>query len=107
MHGTYSLDSDHQQCLGDESRPTALERQVQTLTAAVECLIKQNQDLEEQLQQKNTAIGTQEENQEGISVERRDREGSKGSNAPSRPEREDMSCPFVADMASPHIVAEM
>ena len=34
---------------GDEQRPTALERQVQTLTAAVERLTKQNQDLEEQL----------------------------------------------------------
>ena len=34
---------------GDEPRPTTLERQVQTLTTAVEYLIKQNQDLEEQL----------------------------------------------------------
>ena len=33
----------------DESLPTALERQVQTLVAAVECITKQNQDLEEQL----------------------------------------------------------
>ena len=30
----------------DELRPTALERQVQTLIAAVECLTKQNQVLE-------------------------------------------------------------
>ena len=37
---------------GDEPRPIALERQVQTLTTAVECLIKQNQVLEEQLRQK-------------------------------------------------------
>ena len=36
---------------GDEPlRPTALERQVQTLAAAVERLTKQNHDLEEQLQ---------------------------------------------------------
>ena len=34
---------------GDEQRPTALKRKVQTLTAAVERLTKQNQDLEEQL----------------------------------------------------------
>ena len=34
---------------GDELRPTALERQVQTLTAAVERLTKQNEILEEQL----------------------------------------------------------
>ena len=71
---------------GDEPRPIALERQVQTLTAAVGRLTKQNQDLEEQLRQKNTAMGTQEEDQEGINAERRDREGSKGSNASSRPE---------------------
>ena len=32
---------------GDEPRPTALERQVQTLTAVVERLTKQNNDLEE------------------------------------------------------------
>ena len=35
---------------GDEPpRPTALERQVQTLAVAVERLTKQNHDLEEQL----------------------------------------------------------
>ena len=31
----------------------------------------------------------------------------KGSNAPSRPERQDISRPSVADTAPPHIVAEM
>ena len=36
----------------DESRPIALEKQVQILTAAVERLTKQNQVLEEQLHQK-------------------------------------------------------
>ena len=70
---------------GDESRPTALERQVQTLIAAVERLIKQNHDLEEQLRQKNATMGTQKENQEGNSAERRDQVGPKGSNAPSSP----------------------
>ena len=34
---------------GDELRPTTLERQVQTLTTAIERLTKQNHDLEEQL----------------------------------------------------------
>ena len=34
---------------GDELQLTALERQVQTLTAIVERLTKQNHDLEEQL----------------------------------------------------------
>ena len=49
---------------GDEPpRPTALERQVQTLAAAVERLTKQNHDLEEQLRQKNPGHNGQEENQ--------------------------------------------
>ena len=56
---------------GDELRPTTLERQVQTLTAAVERLTKQNHDWKEQLRQKNTAMDTQEENQEGTNAERR------------------------------------
>ena len=48
---------------GDEpQRPTALERQVQTLTAAVERLTKRNHDLEEQLRQKNPGHNGQEEN---------------------------------------------
>ena len=56
---------------GDEpQRPTALERQVQTLAAAVERLTKWNHDLEEQLRQKNSGHNGQEENQ-GDSSERR------------------------------------
>ena len=48
---------------GDEPpRPTALERQVQTLAAAVEHLTKQNHDLEEQLRQKDPGRNGQEEN---------------------------------------------
>ena len=46
---------------GDEPRPIALERQVQTLTAVMECLTKQNHDLEEQLRQRNAGHNTQEE----------------------------------------------
>ena len=92
---------------GDELQPTTLERQVQTLTTAVERLTKQNQDLEEQLRQKNAMIGTQKEDQEGTSAERRDREGPEGSNTPSRLERQDMSCPSTTDTASPYIVAKM
>ena len=49
---------------GDELRTTALERQVQTFVAVVECLTKQNHDLEEQLRQKNASLNTQEEDQE-------------------------------------------
>ena len=44
-------------------RSTALERQVQTLMAVVERLIKQNHDLEEQLRQRDTRHNVQEENQ--------------------------------------------
>ena len=83
---------------GDEPCLTALERQVQTRTAAVECLTKQNQVLEEQLRQK-AANGTQEEDQEGASVEQRDQEGPEGSNALSRPERQNMSLPSLKDVA--------
>ena len=69
---------------GDETRATALERQVQTLAAAVECLTRQNHDLEEQLRQKNAGHSTQEQDQEGTSADRREREGPEGSNASSR-----------------------
>ena len=83
---------------GDEPRSTALERQVQTLTTAVERLTKQNQVLEEQLCQK-VANDTQEEDQEGANTEWRDQEGPAGSNAPSRPERQNMSLPSLMDFA--------
>ena len=69
----------------DEPKPTALEKQVQILIAAVERLTKQNQVLEEQLHRKtgnNIA-----EDLEDSSAERHDREGPKGSNAPSRQDR--------------------
>ena len=92
---------------GDEPRPTALERQVQTLTLAVERLTKQNHDLEEQLHQKNTAMDTQKEDQEGTSTKRRNQEGPEGSNTPSRPERQDTSRPSITDTIPPYIVIEM
>ena len=48
---------------GDElPRSTALERQVQTLMAAVERLTKQNHDLKEQLRQRDAGHDFQEEN---------------------------------------------
>ena len=92
---------------GDEPCPIALERQIQTLTAAVEHLIQQNHDLEEQLRRKNTGHNTQQENEESTNAERRDQEGLEGSNTSSRPERQDMSRPSITDMAPPHIVAKM
>lgn len=92
---------------GDKPRPIAMEMQVQTLTAVVERLTKQNQDLEEQLRQKNATMGTQEEDQEGTGAEQRNQEGSEGSNAPSRLKRQDMSRPSITDTTPPHIVAEM
>ena len=68
---------------------------------------KQNHDLEEQLRQKNAMLNTQEEDQEGTSIERRNQEGPEGRNAPSRQERQDTSRPSAADIVLPHMVAEM
>ena len=56
---------------GDEPCTIALERQVQTLAAVVEWLTMQNHHLEEQLRGKNTTLDTQEEDQEGTKIERR------------------------------------
>ena len=65
----------------DEPQPTTLEKQVQVLTAAVECHTRQNQVLEEQLYRK--AGNNITEDLEDSSAERQNREGPKGSNAPS------------------------
>ena len=46
---------------GDEPYTATPERQVQTLVVVVECLTKQNHDLEEELCQKNIGLNTQEE----------------------------------------------
>ena len=86
---------------GDEPCTTTLERQVKTLTAAVKRLTKQNHDLEEQLRQKNAALNTQEEDQEGTNAERRNQEGPEGSNAPSRQEQQDTSRPSSTDTTPP------
>ena len=51
-------------------------------------------------------MDTQEEDQEGTSAEKRNQEGPKISNAPSRPKRQDTCCPSVTDTV-PLIVAEM
>ena len=92
---------------GDKLRATALERQVQTHTVIVERLTKQNHDLGEQLRQKNAALNTQEEDQEGTSAERRNQEGLERSNAPSKQDRQDTSRPFGAETTPLQIVAEM
>ena len=57
---------------GDEPYTATPERQVQTLVVVVECLTKQNHDLEEQLRQRTAGHNTQEKDQEGTSVERKD-----------------------------------
>ena len=69
----------------EEPPMTALEKQVKTLATVVECLTKQNRDLEEQLRQKNAAPDNQGANQEGTSADRRNQEGPQASNAPSKP----------------------
>ena len=85
---------------------TALERQVQTLTAAVERLTKQNYDMEKQLRQRDAGHNVQEENQ-GDSSERRGLERPEGSNEPSRPERQNLSMPSLMDTTPPPILVEM
>ena len=87
-------------------RPTALERQVQTLVAAVERLTKQNHDLEEQLRQRDAGHNVQEENQ-GDSSERRGPERPEGSNEPSRPKWRNLSMPSLMDTTPPPVLAEM
>ena len=85
----------------DESWPTAFEKQVQILTAVVKRLTKQNQVLEEQLHHKtghNVA-----EDLEDSSAEWRNREGLKGSNAPSRLEQQNVSIPSLMNMTPPQI----
>lgn len=69
-------------------------------------LMKQNHDLEEQLRQKDTGHNVQEDNQED-SFERGEPERPEGSNAPSRPERQNLSLPYLIDATSPPIIAEM
>ena len=49
-------------------------------------------------------MDTQEEDQEGTSIERRNEEGP---DAPSRPKRQDTSCPSITNMVPPHIVTKM
>ena len=89
----------------DEPQPTALEKQVQVLTAAVERLTKQNQALEEQLHRK--ADNNVAEDLGDSSAERRDREGPEGSNTPSRLERQNISIPSLMDATPPPVVAEI
>jgi len=91
----------------DEPHTTALERQVQTLTVAVELLTKQNHDLEEQLCQRKAGPNAHGEEQEGTSVEGRDQERPEGSNALSRQKRQDTSCLSIADTTPPYMVVKM
>ena len=87
-------------------RSTALERQIQTLMAAAERLMKQNHDLEEQLCQRDAGHDVQEKNQ-GDSSEQGGPERPEGSNEPSKPERRNLSMPSLMDIASPPIFAKM
>ena len=66
---THSMTTTNNVQGGESLRSTALERQVQTLMAAVEHLTQQNHDLEEQLRQRDARHNVQEENQEGNSTE--------------------------------------
>ena len=90
----------------DKPGPTALEKQVQILTVAIEHLTKQNQILEEQLRWK-TGHDIPEEDLEDTSAERWDREGPEGSNTPSRLEWQNVSLPSHMDATPPLVVAEI
>ena len=59
------------------------------------------------MHQKNAVMDTQEDDQEGTSAERGNQERLEGSNAPSRPERQDISRSSVTNTIPPHIVAKM
>ena len=89
----------------DEPQPTALEKHVQVLTAAVERLTKQNQVLEEQLHQK--ADNNIAEDLGDSSAERRNCDGPEGSNAPSLLEQQNVSIPSLVDATLPPVFAEM
>ena len=89
----------------DEPQSTTLEKQVQILTAVVERLTKQNHVLEEQLHWKTD--NNIAEDLEDSSAKRRDHEGPKGSNAPSRLEWQNVSIPSLMDVTPPPIFAEI
>ena len=89
----------------DEPQPTALEKQMQILIVAIECLIKQNQVLEEQLHRKTS--NNIAEDLKDSSAKRRDREGPKGSNAPSRLEWQNVSIPSLMDVTPPPVFTEI
>ena len=89
----------------DELQPTAIEKQVQVLTAAIERLTRQNQVLEEQLHRK--ADNNIAEDLGDSRAKRRDREGPEGTNAPSRPKRRNVSIPSLVDATPPPVFAEM
>ena len=74
---------------------------------SLECLTKQNHDLEEQLRQRDARPNSHKEEQKGTSVKMRDQEGPEGNNAPRRPEGQDSNRPSVVKTAPPHIIAEM
>ena len=57
--------------------------------------------MEEQLRQRDVGPNLQEQNQEGNSAERREQEKPEGSNAPSRPEWQNVSLPSLMDFAPP------
>ena len=69
-------------------------------------LTKQNHDLEEQLLQRDAGHNVQEENQEDSS-EREEQKRLEGSNAPSRPERRNLSLPSFMDTTPQPIAAEI
>ena len=62
--------------------------------------------MEEQLRRK-AGHDAQEEDQENTSTERRDQEGPEGSNALSRPERQNVSLPSLTNVTPLLVAAEI
>ena len=58
------------------------------------------------MRQRDAGHNVQEDNQEDSS-KRGELERPEGSNAPSRPERQNLSLPSLMDVASPSIIAKM
>ena len=103
---TRSMASTTNNVQGDKPRLTAFERQVQTLTTTVERLTKQNQVLEEQLHQKRRTT-LKKKTKKVLAPSGGTNKGPEGSNAPSRPKRQNISLPSLTDIAQPSIFVEM
>nr|POE56965.1 (+)-neomenthol dehydrogenase [Quercus suber] len=80
LHGPYSLNGKHQQRSKRRTTPNCT---------------------------REIGRGTQEQDQEGTSADRREREGLEGSNTPSRAKQQNLSMPSLTDATQPHIATKI